>query len=77
MQLTALKLARLRQGLLQVDVAHAAHIARARFSELENGYIIPTDAELARVAFVLGVDATELESAVRAEQRARRARRGS
>lgn len=53
MRLTRLKERRLRIGMLQIELAQRARIARSRLSELENGYIQGTREELARLDRVL------------------------
>ncbi len=55
MRLTQIKLRRLEAGLLQIDLAQRAGIARCRLSELENGHIQPSPDDLARIAAALGV----------------------
>ena len=60
MKLTRLKLIRLQQGRLQIDVAAHAAIPRPRLSELENGHVRPKPEELARLALALRVPAHSL-----------------
>ena len=52
-RLTALKLRRLRSGLLSVEVAQAARIERGRYCRAENGWLQLRADELARVEQVL------------------------
>lgn len=55
MRLTPLKLRRLERGVLQIELARRAKIARCRLSEIECGHIQPRHDELVRIAKVLGV----------------------
>lgn len=56
MKLTAIKLHRQRAGLLQIETAIQAQIARARLSEIENGHLRARPDEIERLAKVLGVE---------------------
>lgn len=60
MPLTSIKLARLRADRRQVEVVLATGIPRARYSEIECGYIQPRPDELERLAVVLGVSVEAL-----------------
>lgn len=40
MRLTTIKLQRLQHGLLQIELALRAGIARCRLSEIENGHLV-------------------------------------
>ena len=55
MRLTAIKLRRLERGLLQIELAQHAQIARCRLSEIENGHVSPRRDEIRRLATALGV----------------------
>ncbi len=55
MRLTAIKLRRLEQGLLQLELAQRADISRCRLSELENGHIEARPDEIERLAKALNV----------------------
>ena len=63
MLMTPLKLVRLRGGLAQIQLAQAAGILRSRLSEIESGYVSPSDSELERLAFALGLDLDDLQAA--------------
>ena len=52
-RLTALKLRRIRSGLLSVEVAQAARIERGRYCRAENGWLELKADELARIEKVL------------------------
>ena len=52
-RLTALKLRRIRLGLLSVEVAQAARIERGRYCRAENGWLELKADELARIEQVL------------------------
>jgi transcriptional regulator with XRE-family HTH domain len=60
MRLTTIKLLRLKQGLLQIEVAWRARIPRARLSEIENAHRQPAPSELERLAAVLNVPVDRL-----------------
>jgi len=60
MRLTKIKLLRLEQGLLQIEVAGRAGIPRARLSEIENAHRRPAPSELERLAAVLNVPVDRL-----------------
>ena len=54
-RLTALKLRRIRSGLLAVEIAQAARIERGRYCRAENGWLELKPAELARVEQLLSL----------------------
>lgn len=54
-RLTQLKLRRLEAGIVQIELAHLAGISRCKLSEIENGYLAPSAAELERLASAIGV----------------------
>ncbi len=58
--LTPLKLQRLRSGKLQIEVATASGVPRARLSELECGRVQPRPGEAEKLAAALGTTADEL-----------------
>ena len=62
MVMTEIKLLRLRRGMLQVQLAQQAPIARGRLSEIECGLVTPRPDELERLARVLGVSVETLTS---------------
>jgi transcriptional regulator with XRE-family HTH domain len=49
------------KGLSQLDTALKAKIKHYRYWRIENGYVIPDEAERARLAKVLGVPEDTLE----------------
>ena len=60
MTLTKLKLARLRSGLRQWDVALAAGVSESQFSKFETGRKEPDAVTLSKIADALGVRPEEL-----------------
>jgi|ERR1700687_84092 len=63
MRFTKLKKARLERGLLQIELASVARIARCRLSEIENGHLQPTSDERRRLAAALGMSVGALQNA--------------
>lgn len=57
-----LRVLRAAKSLSQLDTALKANIKHYRYWKIENGYEIPSEAERARLAKVLGVPADNLES---------------
>ena len=55
---SAIQLARTRQKLRQVDLAHKARVRQALISEIENGVVAPNLHTITRILAVLDLDLT-------------------
>lgn len=60
MTLSPIKLARMRGGLRQIDIARKIGVSESQLSKIETGRIEPSGEILARIAEVLRVDEDEL-----------------
>jgi transcriptional regulator with XRE-family HTH domain len=57
---TNMKVARIKRGLRQSDVATAVGVTQATYSRMENGVTRPDYENLARISGVLGVSVNRL-----------------
>jgi transcriptional regulator with XRE-family HTH domain len=61
---THLKFERMNRGLRQRDLARKSGVSRHNLSQMENGRLVPTADELARLSSVLGIPADVLMTPV-------------
>ena len=59
-KVSPLKLEIVRRGLVQADVAKAAHMGESRLSRILNDRVQPADHELSNLAKALGISREEL-----------------
>ena len=59
-RVSPLKLEIVRRGLVQADIAKAAHMGESRLSRILNGRVQPADHELTNIARALGIRRAEL-----------------
>ena len=58
-----LRVIRAERACSQLDIALAAEIKEYRYWRIENGYVVPTEDERARIAAALKVPVADLERA--------------
>lgn len=63
MTLSPIKLARMKRGLRQMDVAGAVGISESKLSRIETGRMEPDNILLGKIAGALNVPAEELQPA--------------
>ena len=62
MSLSPIKVARMREGLRQIDVAREVGVSESQLSKIETGRVEPDEALLRKIAGALGVRPEDLRS---------------